>query len=75
MADEKEEEYFQNIGRNLTYVYSEFIVRFKLITEMIVGTEYNWTRYFKTQQRWMGNSTILPDGSLPDYMKLRHLGS
>ena len=49
MADEKEEEYFENLGRNLTYIYSEFIVRFKLITEMIVGTEYNWTRYFRTQ--------------------------
>ena len=32
MVDEKEEEYFQNLGRNLTYIYSEFIVRFKLIT-------------------------------------------
>ena len=39
MTDEREEEFFESAGRNLTFIYSEFIVRFRMITEMIDGTK------------------------------------
>ena len=38
MVEEKEEMQLEIAGRNLTYIYSEFIVRFRLISEMIEGT-------------------------------------
>lgn len=45
MVEEKVQEQMEMAGRNLTYIYSQFIVRFRLISDMIEGTKNNWVRY------------------------------
>lgn len=45
MVTKNEDEQVAIAGRNLTFIYSEFIVRFRLISEMIKNTKSNWERY------------------------------
>ena len=49
-------------------------MRIQLVTEMIKKTEENWTRFLRTQERWMANTGISEDTDIPDYSKIKQLG-
>ena len=63
-----------DLGTKITQVYSQLAVRMQMIHQIAFHSVDVWTRFNKTQSRWMGNCVMGPDNLPVYYIRMQKLG-